>query len=103
MRAERFDTLRTAAFDMLRTSPFDPLMTSPVQAPGVTFEKLRADGQEMDKPASFATRTLRQTHGGSGQEQLLVGRVDNSGARGFGCWLWISRPHATSSYTVGCG
>jgi len=30
-----------------------------------------------------------------------VGRADNSGARGFGCWLWISRPHATSSYTVG--
>jgi hypothetical protein len=20
-----------------------------------------------------------------------VGREDNSGARGFGCWLWISR------------
>lgn len=57
----------------------------------------------MDKPASLATRTLRQTHSGSCQEQLLVGRVDNSGARGFGCWLWISRSHATSSYTVGCG
>jgi len=34
-------------------------------------------------------------------KQEHVGRADNSGARGFGCWLWISRPHATSSYTVG--
>src|SRR5512133_987856 len=38
---------------------------------------------------------------GSRQPQMLVGRADNSGTRGFGCWLWISRPHATSSYTVG--
>jgi hypothetical protein len=29
---------------------------------------------------------------GSYQMQKLVGRTDKSGARGFGCWLWISRP-----------
>ena len=40
---------------------------------------------------------------GSCQVQMLVGRADYSGARGFGCWLWNSRSHATSSYTVGCG
>ena len=38
---------------------------------------------------------------GDAKKQELVGRADNSGTRGFGCWLWISRPHATSSYTVG--
>ena len=64
----------------------------------------RARTERMDKPASLATRTLRQTLlSGSWLKQKHVGRMDKSGARGFGCWLWISRPHATSSYTVGSG
>jgi len=58
----------------------------------------------MDKPASLATRTLQQTlPRRSGCDRKHVGRVDKSGARGFGWWLWISRPHATSFYTVGSG
>jgi len=58
----------------------------------------------MDKPASLATRALRQTlKERSCHMQMLVGRVDYSGARGFGCWLWFSRPRTTSSVTVGCG
>ena len=67
-------------------------------------EPWRAKQSDMDKPASLATRSLRPTlKDGSCQMQMLVGRADNSGARGFGCWLWNSRSHATSSYTVGCG
>ena len=64
----------------------------------------RARQSSMDKPASFATCTMQQTLiDGSCQKQMLVGRADNSGARGFGCWLWISRPRTTSSSQSGCG
>jgi hypothetical protein len=47
----------------------------------------------MDKPASLATaQPAADPPDGSYHMQMLVGRADNSGARGFGCWLWISRP-----------
>ena len=67
------------------------------------FEGSGHMGKKWTNPRAWQRASRDRPIDGSSQEQLLVGRVDNSGARGFGCWLWISRPHATSSYTVGCG
>jgi hypothetical protein len=54
-----------------------------------------------DKPASCQRASSDRPQSRVILKEEHVGRADNSGARGFGCWLWISRPHATSSYTVG--
>ena len=64
---------------------------------------LAGEAIKMDKPASWATRTCSGPKEGPRQSRKHVGRADNSGARGFGCWLWISRPRTTSSSQSGCG
>jgi hypothetical protein len=73
-----------------------------VEAPDCAFgrrrpelvEGRRAQKQTWTNPRACQHATCnRPVLTGSWQMQKLVGRTDKSGARGFGCWLWISRPH----------
>jgi hypothetical protein len=68
-------------------------------APSELGERGNHNGQTRE----LGNAHLQETRMRGLRSRKHVGRADNSGARGFGCWLWISRPRTTSSSQSGCG